>query len=545
MAIDAKDQYYPGHSQRVCALALALANEIGMQDPKELEALRAASLLHDIGKLSIPDHILQKPDTLSQWDTDKIKTHTNAGADLLAAVQFPYPVVPFVRHHQERWDGEGYPAGLKRDSIPLGARILCIANCFDALRSDRPYRKRLSLHSALDYVTEQSGKSFDPRLVQILVNKIDEFEKQIAASDQLPTHLVKTIQDTWKSQVPHVAGSLFEHFASSPREIQAVLELSKELGRSLNVKETSQILTEQIRNLVPYDACSIYVIHWTEKRLVASHTAGKHADAIARMSLHLNEGFSGLAASRTQSIISTNPADDFRSQPDLKDEFKSGLSSPLVVDDQPLGVITLYSVTPLAYQVDHLRVLQTISYQAASAIHNAVTYEAIHENAYTDLLTGLPNRRYLQMLAPQEFGRASHVDHSVTLLMMDLEDFKEVNDRYGHKVGDTCLAELATVLSNQLRRSDTCLRYGGDEFVGILPGIPKSLVSQTIRRIQNAVDRYEIQFGDGQSLKIGVSIGSATFPEDGRTLEVLLAVADQSMYRDKLRRAQARKHDDT
>ena len=139
MAIDAKDQITHGHVRRVQLYAGGLARAIGMKDQGEIRAVEAAALLHDMGKLAVPEYILNKPGRLTPAEFEKMKLHATVGADILASIEFPYPVVPIVRHHHERWDGAGYPAGLKETEIPLGVRILSVVDCFDALTSDRPY----------------------------------------------------------------------------------------------------------------------------------------------------------------------------------------------------------------------------------------------------------------------------------------------------------------------------------------------------------------------------------------------------------------------
>src|SRR6476620_5954241 len=144
MAIDAKDQVTHGHIRRVQAYATGLATALGVSDTATIHAVEAASLLHDMGKLAIPEHILNKPGRLTASEFEKMKLHAAIGADILSSVDFPYPVVPIVRHHHEQWDGGGYPAGLKGEAIPVGARILAVVDCFDALTSDRPYRPKMT-----------------------------------------------------------------------------------------------------------------------------------------------------------------------------------------------------------------------------------------------------------------------------------------------------------------------------------------------------------------------------------------------------------------
>lgn len=192
MAIDGKDQVTHGHIRRVQRFALGLAAELGVRDEMHVKALEAAALLHDTGKLVVPEHILNKPGRLTPGEFDKMKLHATAGAEILSAIQFPYPVVPIVRHHHEAWDGSGYPDGLKGTAIPLGARILQVVDCFDALTSDRPYRGRLTDQEALTVLMQRRGTMYDPLVVDTFVAVKDKLEADtMQASSKLDAVLTR------------------------------------------------------------------------------------------------------------------------------------------------------------------------------------------------------------------------------------------------------------------------------------------------------------------------------------------------------------------
>src|SRR5437867_4060948 len=189
LAIEAKDHTTHEHLQRVRVYAIEVAKELKISPP-EMEALHAAALLHDIGKLAIPEHIISKPGRLTPEEFEKMKIHPVVGAEILERVRFPYPVVPIVRYHHEKWDGSGYPYGLGGEEIPLGARILAAVDCLDALASDRQYRRALPLDEAMQVVCSESGKSFDPRVVEVLSRRYVELEKKAQASSGKPTTLL-------------------------------------------------------------------------------------------------------------------------------------------------------------------------------------------------------------------------------------------------------------------------------------------------------------------------------------------------------------------
>ena len=169
MAIDAKDDVTHSHVRRVQAYAIGMARALGITDTLELKAIEAAALLHDTGKLAIPEHILNKPGKLTEAEFEKMKRHVDVGADILSLVQFPYPVVPIVHCHHENWDGTGYPRGIAGDAIPMGARILSVVDCFDAITSDRPYRGRMTEEAALQILRERRGRMYDPRVVDTFI----------------------------------------------------------------------------------------------------------------------------------------------------------------------------------------------------------------------------------------------------------------------------------------------------------------------------------------------------------------------------------------
>ena len=168
-AIDARDQVTHGHIRRVQVYAIALARRLGITDALLLKAIEAAALLHDLGKLRVPEQILNKPGRLTSIEFERIKSHSQAGAEILASIEFPYPVVPIVKHHHENWDGSGYPDGLAGTNIPIGARVLAVVDCFDALTSDRPYRGALPDSAAVQILVERRGSMYDPVVVDAFI----------------------------------------------------------------------------------------------------------------------------------------------------------------------------------------------------------------------------------------------------------------------------------------------------------------------------------------------------------------------------------------
>jgi putative nucleotidyltransferase with HDIG domain len=184
-AIDAKDQVTHGHIRRVQNYAVALAHAVGVKDELQVRAIQAAAVLHDTGKIAVPEAILNKPGPLDPDEFAIMKQHAAVGADIISSIRFPYPVEPIVRHHHENWDGTGYPNGLRGTEIPIGARILAVVDCFDALTSDRPYRKQMSDADALAIVSERRGKMYDPLIVDAFLRICGQLRAQESQNESL------------------------------------------------------------------------------------------------------------------------------------------------------------------------------------------------------------------------------------------------------------------------------------------------------------------------------------------------------------------------
>jgi len=368
-AIDAKDSLAHSHIRRVQQIGMALAERVGAS-ADELQAIRDASLTHDVGKLAVPDTILSKAGRLSDEEFERMKTHVAIGVRILEPVRFPWPVVEVVKTHHERWDGRGYPAGLKSEAIPLGGRIVAIADAFDALTAPRPYRKALGFDEAHAIIRAGSGTQFDPRLV--------------------------------------------ETFSAIFPDLVAVFADATEPG--------------------------------TSREGAGASEPAAHKEVWAQIRV---------ASQEAQSV------------------------------------------------------------------------------AFTDLLTGLANARHLANALPHELEAAQREGRSLSVLMIDLDGFKEINDGHGHLTGDAALQRVARLLEEAVRKGSTVCRYAGDEFVVLLPATAGEQARDVMDRLCAQVERCCVP---GTQIPIRLSIGSATFPQDGREPQELLHAADRSMYADKSRR---------
>ncbi len=265
LAIEAKDENTHEHLQRVQVYAVELGKKAGLEEGY-LQALRAASILHDIGKLAVPEHIISKPGKLTPEEFEKMKIHPIVGAEILERVQFPYAVVPIVRAHHEKWNGTGYPDGLKGKRFRLGARMLALVDCLDALASDRQYRRALPLEEAMRHVASESGESFDPAMVHDSGAELSlNWEKLAWAQDAPEQPFIQGCEDraTAKRRAPvcngqrraaAATGEFLASIAAARQEVQTLYELTQDLGNSLSLHETLSVLAVRLKRLIPYDA---------------------------------------------------------------------------------------------------------------------------------------------------------------------------------------------------------------------------------------------------------------------------------------------------
>lgn len=208
-------------------------------------------------------------------------------------------------------------------------------------------------------------------------------------------------------------------------------------------------------------------------------------------------------------------------------------SLPLFKDDLLLGALSIYSMSPREYSDEQIRLLETVTRLASDALANAVNHARAESNALTDSLTGLPNARRLHVRFEEEVSRARRTGQPFQVIMLDLDDFKLVNDTFGHKVGDRMLREVAGLVHAQLREYDFLARYAGDEFVAIVPDTAFEQVEELRERIERAVSGFSIEVRAQGRARVGISVGSAVYGVDGETLDQLLVAADQAMYRAK------------
>ena len=559
MAIEAKDRSTHRHLLRVRIYVAELAKVMGL-DQSLMQALLTASFLHDIGKLAVPEHIVNKPGKLTHEEFEKMKIHPVVGANILERVRFPYPVVPIVRSHHEAWDGSGYPDGLKGEEIPIGARLLTVVDCFDALASERPYRKAMPLDEAMAHIRSRAGTQFDPQIVELLDKhyiQLEELARQrIVGMEPLKTDMLVPrgaapgagFEPEHSSAIPADHEEFSEEEAADPastlhypslnliaaasQEAKAVFEMSQMLGSSLSARETSSMMSRHLQSLIPYDCFVVYLK--SDESLSPQFIDGRHARAFSTRRTPVGEGLSGWVAHNGHPIVNGNPTvePNYVAETGLFSATSSALSLPLCDPNGVIfGALTLYSAAGAAFSRDHLRILQAIESKFSLSLQNARRFVVAETDAKIDHLTKLPNMRHFLEQVEAEVEKARPAGQHFAIAVCDLNSFKAVNDRYGHQKGDQMLRLIADAFRNGCRPADTVARMGGDEFVFLFPSMDTQSAHRPLAILEQAVNQACASLN--LEVNVSTSVGMSFYPEDGNCAEDLLGTADRRMYLQK------------
>jgi putative nucleotidyltransferase with HDIG domain len=367
-AIDAKDEVTHGHIRRVQGAAVGLARELGITDEDTLKAIEAGGLLHDTGKIAVPEHILNKPGKLTAAEFEKMKLHAPIGAEILSSIDFPYPVVPIVRHHHENWDGTGYPDGLRGTDIPIGARILSVVDCFDALTSDRPYRSRMTTEASIAILLERRGTMYDPAIVDVFV----------AAHGRLmpaetPIHpAARAVGGARSREHGPALGSApaVVHAESNvSEEVLGVSSLARALGGEANLADVGALSWLMLKQVLPCASMGLFVPDERHDTVVGCYAAGTHAGLIRNLRVSPGDGIVGWVAGHRRPAVNAEPALDFGgSGTSLQPPLLSALAVPLIHDGTLVAVLSVYATSRGAFSEDHARLLDLLAPRLAASI---------------------------------------------------------------------------------------------------------------------------------------------------------------------------------
>ena len=525
MAIDAKDQVTHGHVRRVQLLAVKLARTMGVRDKKQIRAIEEASLLHDLGKLAVPEHILNKPGPLTLAEFEKMKRRASVGAEILSAVDFPYPVVPIVRHHHENWDGTGYPDGVKGEEIPIGARILSVVDCFDALISDRPYRPRLSDEQALEVLADRSGTMYDPGVVTAFCQVW-----ATTAPDESQTVATRLDQSALTEiTVAALPGSDLSAGRSTPPkvattdEMVTVYDLARSLGGQLSLSDAGDIIAKHLRRMLPVSIVVLYIYDQETDTLVARHVTGDGRNRLSGLRISLGERLTGWVGANRCTIANSDPMLDFGEVTrSLSPIPRSCLSTPLVQHRSLVGVLSLYSASENVFTEDHRRTAEAVARQITQTVLISQQFEQNRGSNLREPVTDLPNVEHLSSLFAVAASDDALADRPVSLLVVGIDDLRGINEQFGRSAGDEAIRSVVCATRATLRGADMLFRHDGSELVVLLTQTDSVASRAIARRVRETSSRMST---DPKLVCVRTRVGAATAPEDGCRLDDLVGAA--------------------
>ena len=498
--IQARDGYHEDHQRRIAADAVSLGERLGLDDVA-LRDLRYASLFHSLGKIGVPATILAKSGPLTPEERKIVQEHPLLGARILESIEFLRTVVPIVRHANERWDGTGYPDGLKGDATPLPARILSVAMSYEAMLADRPYRRALNPEAAVAELRTLAGTWYDPTIV-------DEFIVMIEARGA-------------------VAAAEVEVGAS--RELAILAEITPEFHTLLDMHQLLARILAILERHMPGSAFTIMLREETTGDLVVRAAAGARTDLAGPGRVESGRGLSGWVVEHAEAQI----VDDVRSDPRYIGDpnVRSEMVVPLVSSGHTIGVLVVSHPSVGVFGQRDLTLLQAVAAQIAAAIDVAELHERLKRAANTDALTGIHNYGYFYDRLEEEVARAERHNATLAVAYFDIDGLKRVNDTYGHLAGDAVLRTLGGLIGRRVRTEDIPARYGGDEFAIVMPETPRDEAERVVQRLMDELDRCEVELSDGGKIRMPArSWGIASYPLDGKTAKALVENADTRAY---------------
>ncbi len=551
LAIDAKDQYTHQHILRVQRYAVATGVQMGL-DGNELEGLTTGALLHDIGKLGVPEYVLLKPGRLSDEEFAQIKRHPEIGAAILGPVEFPWPVLPVVKHHHEKWDGTGYPDGLAGENIPLTARILAVADVYDALTSSRSYRGAWDHARAIKVIEEGINSHFDPVVVAAFLVVIDKVVAELAGEEQVKREAL--LQETGADGVGNadksgsdgsLAPTVVRELQQSSSELWALYEVAQSLSANLGLDDTLNILARKLEAAAPAGSACVFLL--LEDDALRSHCAVGINASFFRESRSLNSTSLSLrVAQEGQSFRGAYDMDDLlivSSHSSQWEQILSALIVPIVYEGEVLGTINMYHPQADAFTDDDRRLLEVISRRGAMAIYNARGFDRVQGDAAIDELTGCYTLWHLTHTVDELIASGE----PFSLIYFDIDDFRAINDNFGRHKADEVLRGFGELLNAAVRGSDTIARLSEDEFVIIARGADEINAAQIAESVRSVIAMFDpgLSHGELGSLRISASVGWSCSPSEALDCASLLAAANAHMLKYKTERKLRRHVEDS
>jgi putative nucleotidyltransferase with HDIG domain len=535
LAIEAKDATTGAHLHRVQTYAMEIGKELGL-GVDELKALSAAALLHDIGKIAVPEHIISKPGRLNKEEFEKVKIHPVVGAEIVESVRFPYDVATIVRGHHEKWDGLGYPSGLKGEEIPIGARILSAVDCLDALASDRQYRRAFPMEKAIQMVVLEAGRSFDPRVIEVLQRRAQDFEKlaQATAHEESVRFSIDTkIRLGLAPDAGYAIGfgsteaqgglpsrPLAARLEEEWREATAIEQLNAHLPSPSGLTELLICLESELQTLLQFDCLAFFLKEgeW----LQAVFARGRDAAVFSNLRTPVGTGASGWVAENRTPLLNGDAATETgdRNQPPVAFGLRSALAVPVEFEGGILGVLSLYSTTKDAFQDRDLRTLLAIRSKVSYAVATAIRGRQARQQAGDDPVTSLPNAAALLCRLDAQI-RSLAGSHAPLLLVM--------GEFVAGRLSDADVGILFRHIAEVVRIMDPgdaiVARPSPHEIAIALPGSGLERSDQ----VRAAIAQAWASISPSVEVASGVRCGSAVYPDDGCSPELLIAVASSRL----------------
>lgn len=532
-AMEARDPYARGHGARVSEYAVAIACRLGL-NTGEVEQLRLAGLLHDVGKVVVEDRVLAKRGPLDSVERALVMEHSIAGAGILRRTEALAGLAPLVRSHHEWYGGGGYPDGITGDDIPFGARILAVADAFDAMTSDRPYRTALPVEEALDRLRAGENTQFDPAPVSALLEVIDEAKR---CGDSLWRDLVQRVEASRQASDTPAAG----HGAHDQpgrilpvhgRALHVMYRVSLETGSILQPRQLLQRILGILHDTMGQHRYAILLTEVESGDLLVEADVGRDGK-LHGYRVPAGKGVTGWVAEHGVPLLVKDVENDPRYIAGPSEGMRSELAVPLIARGRVIGVLDIESEVPNAFTAEDIYLLTAVAGQVSTAIEVSQQHEQVAKAAIVDGLTGLYNHSYFYSRLEEEIARSRRHGRPLVVGLADVDRLKAINDQYGHLAGDAALREIAACLRSKLRRTDIIARYGGDEFGLVMPetdladaDIAAQRFRAELRGRRIRVDRHEIAVPT-------VALGLAAFPLEGDSPAMLVSRADEKLYIEK------------
>ena len=512
-ALDARDRETEGHSKRVVAYALALAEKMGVPAEVRQEIARGA-MLHDIGKIGVPDSILHKTGTLGEGEWAIVHKHPEWGKQILEGIRFLEGPAQMVLTHHERWDGSGYPLGLKGEQIPLGSRIFAVVDAFDAMTSYRPYRNPESYPKARAEIREGRGTQFDPAVVDAFLKVTKEEWVQLRES---------------QGSRPMQMGSL-RRIGSG--QLQAMNVIVAAITSSLELTEVLAHTAHTLVDVTRARAAAIYLFEGDEVRFSAGANIPEELSA-GRDELQDLIEKQGIQEGRTQFYedIFAEKGNISKRIQQFCPHWMSCVCVPLQEEERVAGALLVFSDAPYVFDEEDRLMFTQVGRQLGQALVNTRVHERVRVQAITDGLTGAYNRRYLDDFLNIEVKRCQRYQRPMAIMLLDMDDFHGCNEKGGHQAGDKALRDVVQLLNLGVRSVDLVARYGGEEFLVVLPETVAEGAMEVAERVRRLIEKHRFPCG---SLTASVGVAASLFHDgDSPDVEELIGRADKALYRAK------------